>query len=304
MGFTKFYDSAETTLPLFRHEVSIVICFFYNFIVVRIITRTDHHVSITFKSFTRKEDSNKLAIFESRIQHSRLSHQYHDMHKQASFEQKNALMYAKRNSYSNSSYKPDVKIPKSTALRRLSCPSEILYRKRRNSLIKAMHRRNSCDEIDYPFRNLTDSPSSVLTKLNTMQKEERMINHGSNNKLLRHVHNRRQEHKEVMELAHSHLVHSMRLKKAHRQTNSEIRRTSSEHQFRQQPIHPTHQESFLSETNLRLQRGIGSNNDIRRGRRTVESMTSLNSIHSQSNSEISQPSFRSRILYRRDYGSR
>ena len=246
-----------------------------------------------FKSFTRKEDSNKLAIFESRIQRSR-SQQYHDMYKQASFQQPSELMYAKRNSYSNSSYKPDVKIQKSAVLRRMSCPSEILYRKR----------RNACDEIDYSFRNLTDSPSSVLTKLNTMQKEERVINHGSNNKLLRHVHNRRQEHKEVMELAHSHLLHSMRLKKSHRQTNSGIRHTSSEHQFRQQPIRPTHQERFLSETKFRLQRGTRSNSEIRGGRRRVESMSSHNSIHSQSNPEILLPSFHSRGVYRGDYGRR
>jgi hypothetical protein len=266
LGFTKNYDSTETTLPLFRHE-----------------------------SFTRKEDSNKLAIFESRIQRSRSSQQYHDMYKQASFQQPSEIMYAKRNSYSNSSYKPDLKIQKSDVLRRMSCPSEILYRKRRNSLIKAINRRNSaCDEIDYSFRNLTDSPSSVLTKLNTMQKEERVINHGSNNKLLRHVHNRRQEHKEVMELAHSHLLHSMRFKKSHRQTNSDIRHTSSEYQFRQQPIRPTHQERFLSETKFRLQRGTRSNSEIRGGKRRVESMSSHNSIHSQSNPEILLPSFHSR----------
>ena len=32
LGFTKYYDSTETTLPLFRHEVSII-DLFYNFIL-------------------------------------------------------------------------------------------------------------------------------------------------------------------------------------------------------------------------------------------------------------------------------
>ena len=244
------------------------------------------------KSFTRKEDSDKVA------------QQYPDLHNHASFQQTNKLLFAKRNSYSNSSRKPDVKMLQNSAvLRRMSCPSEILYRKRRNSLIKAIHRRNSsCEEIDYSFRNLTDSPSSVLTKLNTMQKEERMINHGSNKKLLRHVHNRRQEHKEVMELAHSHLLNSMRLKKAQRQTHSEIRHTASEHQFSPTTFSPNASKIFFKENNWRLQRGTRSNSETRRERRTVESMTSYNSIHSQSKSEISQPSFRSRIVFRRDYG--